>query len=72
MPRCSAAVEFDCHCIPTPDVLWAQRPHARPTEATTSVSVYAWGLWAFVIGRGPSHEVEFSGLSRTVNGDDLR
>jgi hypothetical protein len=67
MPRRTAAVEFDYHCIPTPDVLWAQALQAGPTEATTSVSALAWSTWAFVIGRGRTHEVELSGLSRRVN-----
>ena len=68
MPRRSAAVAVDHHCIPTPDVLGATQPPSGSTEATSRVSPLDGGRVAFVIGRGPSHEVERTGLPRGLEG----
>jgi hypothetical protein len=64
--RCFAAMEESYPFVPTSDVLWTTTSPAGLTEATTSVSALAGDVVVFVIGRGPSHEVEQSDLSRAM------
>lgn len=65
--RCFAAMEESQSFVPTTDVLLNTSVLPASTEATASVSSPGRTLVFFVIGRGPSQEVEQSTLSRVTN-----